>query len=159
MAKPGPAQGEKRAIFLALREGLRRELATGRSMKAVYVTSGASEAMSYALFARYVARYLPKESEVQRWSAGRSATTASATTERYSRAAAPPPAATPLPPVSASQEHRDLTPKGNKDGPILPPPRPEPRRFIRLAGLPDDNKDYLLGPAEPPASGRKVEDQ
>lgn len=152
MAKPGPAQGEKRAIFLALREVIQRELATGRSMKAVYVASGASKAMSYALFARYVARYLPKESEIQRWSARRSASASTTTAERRSHDAGLVPAATPLPRASGSQELHNSTPGGNQSGPILPPPRPEPRRFIRRAGLPDDNKEYLIGPPDPPAS-------
>jgi hypothetical protein len=50
---------------------------------------------------------------------------------------------------SASQTHRDSTPGRNDDGPKAPP---RPRGFVRLSGLPDDNKEYLIGPPDPPVS-------
>ena len=57
MAKADPMKpssvGEKRAIFLGLREVLQRELTTGRSMRAVYVASGAAKPCPDPLFARY----------------------------------------------------------------------------------------------------------
>jgi hypothetical protein len=142
MAKSAPsAYGEKRVIFLGLREVLQRELATGRSLRALYVASGASKAMSYPLFARYVTRYLPNESVIQRWSATRSATVPTIPSDRPSSEAASAPAASPLPNNSGSKEHSDLTPKENSDGPKAPP---RPRGFVRLGGLPDDNKDKLI---------------
>lgn len=142
--------GEKRAVFLGLRDAIRRELETGRSLRAAFVASGADKTMGYSIFTRYVARYLAAESEVQRSSARRASKSSSQLSQTHPGSPAPAPAVAPgypQPSLSGNQELSVETPKENSDGPKAPP-RPEPRRFIRRAGLPDDNKDYLIGPPD-----------
>jgi hypothetical protein len=136
--------GEKRSVFLGLREAIRLELDTGRSLRSAYVASGADKAMGYSIFTRYVARYLPAESEIQRWGSKRTNETAPLTSQVRPPATAPAPAAAPAYPttsLSGTQKPTETTPKENNDGPKAPP---RPRGFIRRPGLPDDNKDQLI---------------
>ena len=135
--------GEKRAVFVALLDQIRRDVVAGRSLRAAYVSSGANEGMGYSIFTRYVARYLPEESKVQRWGERKANAVASpaaipplSSPTTQATASAPP---TPTAPSEPEQSIR--TPQVNPDGPKA---APRPRSFTRLGGIADDHKDKLI---------------
>jgi hypothetical protein len=143
-----PKTGAKRRIGLPKGQGpvmlmlhlkdIRADIEAGHTARAIFVRlADRLGGMSYRQFATYIRR-LNENPDVN---------TIAALRPRRAKAAStlPPPA----PMQALPAQHPAVTPaqpsQENHDGPKAPP-RPEPRRFIRRAGLPDDNKDYLLGP-------------
>jgi hypothetical protein len=60
-----------RVFFLARRNTLREKVTAGYSLRQIYDEENVSQVMGYRQFVRYVGRFLPEESRLQRWSAQR----------------------------------------------------------------------------------------
>jgi hypothetical protein len=60
-----------RVFFLARRDTLREKVTAGYSLRQIYDEENVSQVMGYRQFVRYVGRFLPEESRLQRWSAQR----------------------------------------------------------------------------------------
>jgi hypothetical protein len=136
------AWGEKRAAFLALQDAIVRELATGRSLRAIYAASGAAKVMGYSMFTRYVARYLPLESQIQRRIVAQnpSVPQQSQPTPHQVQSVSPESSKLPLQHLPPARQ-TELTPQENSNGPKAPP---RPRSFVRRGGVADDYKDELI---------------
>jgi hypothetical protein len=140
--RPGLPKGHGPVLLMRHIEDIRAAIAAGHTGRAIFEQLADHLAgMSFRQFTTYIGR-LRDRPEVN--------TIAALRPPKKGRFA--PSSSAPAPVTgSASKTHRDSTPGRNDDGPKAPP-RPEPRRFIRRAGLPDDNKEYLIGPPDPPAS-------
>lgn len=69
---PGkPPRYAARVFVLAKLAALRQRVLAGHSLRNIYALEGADKVMGYRQFVRYVERYLPAESRIQRWSAQR----------------------------------------------------------------------------------------
>lgn len=133
-AIPRLPKGTGRALIVPLRGAIQDGLVAGlRVLDLFQQLQPKLGGMSYRQFCRYTERLQntlpPSDIDALR---PRTA---------FSRPLENPPQPTPTT-AAALPTSRQEPP----EGPILPPPRPQPRRFVRRAGLPDDNKDYLLGP-------------
>src|ERR1700730_4320183 len=60
-----------RVFFLSRRATLREKVTAGYSLRQIYDEENVSQVMGYRQFVRYVGRFLPEESRLQRWSAQR----------------------------------------------------------------------------------------
>jgi hypothetical protein len=73
-APPVPGKSPRyaaRVFVLAKLAVLRARVLAGHSLRHIYALEGADTVMGYRQFVRYVERYLPAESRIQRWSAQR----------------------------------------------------------------------------------------
>jgi hypothetical protein len=142
MRNPKSRRYEGRAAFIAQLGAIRSEVESGFSLKSIYDGRKAALGIGYRYFHQLVARHI------------------GFARDRFSNR----PIASPVPPPSSvpqtrtttradpkpvqhasATENTGRTPKENNDGPKAPP---RPRSFVRLSGLPDDNKDYLIGPPD-----------
>src|ERR1700692_1894726 len=60
-----------RVFFLSRPHTLREKVTAGYSLRQIYDEENVSQVMGYRQFVRYVGRFLPEESRLQRWSAQR----------------------------------------------------------------------------------------
>jgi hypothetical protein len=136
----GLPKGQGPVMLMVHLRDIRADIEAGHTARAIFVRlADRLGGMSYRQFATYVSR-LHEKPDVN---------TIAALRPRKGKAAStlPPPAQMQAPAAQHPALKPAQTTQENHDGPKAPP-RPEPRRFIRRAGLPDDNKDYLLGPPD-----------
>jgi hypothetical protein len=142
MRNPKSRRYEGRAAFIAQLAVIRSEVESGLSLKSIYDGRKAALGIGYRYFHQLVARHIgfARDRFSDRPTASPVPPSSSAHHTRPTRPADP----NPVQRVNAA-ENTYRTPKENNDGPKAPP---RPRGFVRLPGLPDDNKDYLIGPAD-----------
>jgi hypothetical protein len=130
----GLPKGQGPVMLMVHLRDIRADIEAGHTARAIFVRlADRLGGMSYRQFATYISR-LQKNPEVNTIAALRPR-------RREAASTLPPPA-----PMQAPAAHYPaLTPtqpaKENHDGPKAPP---RPRGFVRLGGLPDDNKDKLI---------------
>ncbi len=142
MRNPKSRRYEGRAAFIAQLAVIRSEVESGFSLKSIYDGRKAGLGIGYRYFHQLVARHIGFARD--RFSDRPTASPAPPSSSAHQKRPTTPLAAEPVQQVKAA-ETTDGTPKENNDGPKAPP---RPRGFVRLPGLPDDNKDYLIGPAD-----------
>jgi hypothetical protein len=138
--RPGLPKGHGPVLLMRHIEDIRAAIAAGYTGRAIFEQLADHLAgMSFRQFTTYMGR-LRNRPEVN--------TIAALRPPKKGKLAS----SSPVPAAvigSAYQPHRDSTPGRNDDGPKAPP---RPRGFVRRAGLPDDNKEYLIGLPDPPSS-------
>lgn len=141
-SKTNRRYADGRVVFLAKRDDIGQALKTGITIKAVYADSPLASLISYAQFRRYVCRFLPEQSTIQRWG-GKARSRQGGETAQHTQARAaiepgrsiPPP---PLPgPSTGIGDNRNVD-----DG----SPRASPRRqgFQRFIGDAQEEFEKLV---------------
>jgi hypothetical protein len=142
MHNPKSRRYEGRAAFIAQLTVIRSEVESGFSLKAIYDGRKAALGIGYRYFHQLVARHIGFARD--RFSDRPTASPVPPSSSAHQKRPTTPADPKPVQRVNAA-ETTDGTPKENNDGPKAPP---RPRGFVRLPGLPDDNRDYLIGPAD-----------
>jgi hypothetical protein len=138
MQNPNSRRYEGRAAFIAQLAVIRSEVESGFSLRSIYDGRKAALGIGYRYFHQLVARHIGFARD--RFSDRPTASPAPPSSSAHQKRPTTPLAVEPVQQVKAA-ETMDGTPKEKNDGPKAPP---RPRGFVRLGGLPDDNKDKLI---------------
>jgi hypothetical protein len=138
MRNPKSRRYEGRAAFIAQLAAIRSEVESGLSLKSIYEGRKAALGIGYRYFHQLVARHIGFARD--RFSDRPTSSPALSSSSVHQTRQTIPLAVERVQQVKAA-ETTDGTSKEKNDGPKAPP---RPRGFVRLGGLPDDNKDKLI---------------
>ena len=138
MRNPKSRRYEGRAAFIAQLAVIRSEVESGFSLKSIYDGKKAALGIGYRYFHQLVARHIGFGRD--RFSDRPTPSPVLPSSPAHQTRPTHPAEPKPVQRVNTA-ENRGRTPKENNNGPKAPP---RPRGFVRLGGLPDDNKDKLI---------------
>ncbi len=138
MRNPKSRRYEGRAAFIAQLAVIRSEVESGFSLRSIYDGRKAALGIGYRYFHQLVARHIGFARD--RFSDRPTASPAPPSSSAHQKPPTIPFAVERVQQVKAAETTYG-TPKEKNDGPKAPP---RPRSFVRLGGLPDDNKDKLI---------------
>lgn len=128
-ASKAPRKGAGRVAFLARLDSFASLMNAGHPQRSIYDDHAASLGISYSQFNRYVGKYILGKISGRQSPSGQTPKRDEDSVNAAGHGNNPP---------STSTSHSE---QENNDGPKAPP---RPRGFVRLDGLPDDNKDKLI---------------